>query len=183
MVVALALLVLLLGVVAVVMFGVLVEFQRQISQLRHYLRLEDDAHPVSFDPAVDLRSLDLPGLGHVDGESRAAVLVLSDHCSTCYEIAAGLPRRLPDGFIVLIKTASVADAVGWLAGHALALGPNIVFDKDGVTSDRLGVIATPAVVKFEGPTAVTAATVPSLRQLQTVIDWLDHRKVENAVLR
>ena len=183
MAIALIVTIAVLAFVTLLMFGVLVEFQRQITQLRQHVGLEDDAHPVPFDTDVVLSSLEIPALSDRTDEGRAGVLVLSDHCSACLEIAEGLPASLPDGLVLLVEATSAADAAAWLADHDLTYGPSVVYDSDGSMAELLGVRGTPAVVKFEGARAVNASNVPSVRQLHALMEWLEHRPVEDPLLR
>ena len=170
--------------VTLLMFAVLVEFQRQITQLRRFIGLEDDARPVPFDMDVVPATLEIPALSDdVSAEGRAAVLLLSDHCSACLEIAAGLPPSLPKGLVLLVEATSAADAAAWLADHGLTFGPTVVYDSDGSRAAALGVRGTPAVVKFEGGKAVNASNVPTVRQLYALIGWLEGRPVEDPLLR
>lgn len=103
---------------------------------------------------------------------RQAVLILSDSCTTCADVARGLRAEPPPGLVALVESRSAAAARAWLAAQGLAAGERVIYDEAGRMADRLGVAVTPAVVRFEGGRATAAATVPSRRQLEAVIAWL-----------
>lgn len=160
----------------VLLYGALVELQRQVNQIRQIVGLVEDAHPATFDPDLALSDLSIPAVHTYpdDADGRAAVLVLSDHCSTCFELAEHLRGTLPYGFSVLVQSSSEADATSWLAGRGLAHGPQVVYDRDGSDAAKLGIKGAPIVVKFEGGRAVSAANVPSTLQLDMVLGWVSN---------
>lgn len=155
-----------------VVFGALVELQRQLNQLRAYLGLVDQrADPVPFTVDRELSAVGLPPAS-LKKKARHAVLVLSDHCVICAEIADWLPKTLPEGLSVVLHSMSAGEAAKWLSGHGLRNGSQIVHDHGGEIMESLGVSVAPVVVQFESGSAVRALTVPSVLQAQAVFDWL-----------
>lgn len=173
-----AALLLLVGVsfLAVLLFGALVELHRQLDQLRQYVGLAGDAQPMSFDPSVQVDELPIPVLFDNEEDARAAVLVLSDHCLTCTALAEHLPDVLPRGLAIVLESNSGADALRWLAARGRVLGPQVVYDDGGNIAEKLGLDASPAVVRLEGDQPVGASTIPSVQALETVLRWLNRRE-------
>jgi hypothetical protein len=162
-----------LALFLLVLFGALVELHRQVLQLRQNAGLVDRSRPVEFNPDVSLSSLPIPGLAREAAE-RSAILLLSDRCTTCAEVAQSLGPKESSRLITLVESRSPASAADWMSQIGLQHSATVLYDEDGRIAETLGVSVTPAIVKFDGLAPVEAATVPSGRQLAKVRDWLHH---------
>lgn len=164
------------GVVAafvLLLFGAVVELHRQVLQLRVYAGLVDHARTLEFNEECRLSDLPIPAAGVVGDRERSAVLVLSDGCATCMDVATRMSALSVPRLLVLVESATPAMAADWLEAHGLALGDTVAYDENGLAALYLGVSVTPAAVKFEGRLPIAAATVPSARQLERVADWVN----------
>lgn len=161
-----------LALFILLMFGALVELHRQVLQLRQSAGLVDRSRPLEFNSEVSLSSLPIPGLQGTAADERSALLLLSDSCTTCAEVAGGLGPTEPSRLVTLVEGRSRASAAEWMAQVGLQHSATVLYDEDGRIAAALGVSVTPAAVKFEGLAPIEAATVPSSRQLAKVRDWL-----------
>lgn len=168
---ALVLIVATQSVLLLLLFGATVELHRQVLQLRHHAGMVDNARPVEFDAGVLATTLPVPAAHRVDDDSRLVLLILSDGCTTCFDIAQHLATTKPDRVLALIEGHTLEDALLFLHRFGLDLGDDIAYDEAGQTAKRLGIIVTPAAVKFEGRTPIAATTVPSARQLDRLAEW------------
>lgn len=167
----LAIVVVLLFAGLVLLFGAVLELHRQVHQLRQHAGLLDEALVVDH-PKDVLRSV-LPGFdeGMAEPQARSAVLLLSDTCSTCYELSASLGAFLVPELVVVIAVRSAKTGQEWLEEQGLT-GFESVFIDGGEVADKLDLHVVPSIVRFQGLNAVSATTVPSVRQLKTTIEWL-----------
>lgn len=166
-----------LAVVVLLLFGAMLELHRQVLQLRQHAGLIDDSRVVDFERDA-LRS-SLPGWDDslFAPEQRSAILMLSDGCSTCHDIARGLPSPIPPALLVILAARSAEKGALWLAPLGLDGSANVIVD-GGEVADRLGLTVTPTVVTFEGLYSVSATTVPSVRQLASIVEWLGGQKAK-----
>lgn len=172
MITALAIAVAGLSVVVLLTFGATVELHRQVMQLRQHSGLVDESRVISYSSDV-LRS-SLPGYvlpAEEDGPTRSAILILSDGCSSCLDLAAALSTRMIDSLFISFVSRSEDAGEELLAKYGLSHFKNIQLD-GGELAAQLEVSVTPAIVRFEGLYSVSAITVPSVRQLEVNLDWL-----------
>jgi len=155
----------------VLLFGAVLELHRQMHQLRQHAGLLDDA--LVIDHPKDVLRTALPGFhaGMAEPDARSAVLLLSDTCSTCYELSASLGAYLIPNLAAVIAVRSEETGKQWLEEQALSGFENVFVDA-GDVADRLSIHVTPTVVRYQGLNAISASTVPSIRQLKKTIDWL-----------
>jgi hypothetical protein len=163
-----------LAIFLLLMFGALVELHRQVAQLRQSAGLVDRVRPVDFHEAASLSSLPIPGVERAEGSTRSVILILSESCITCAEIASDIGPKEPGRLITLVEGRSAASATAWMSQVGLQHSATVIYDEHGHIAQALGVTVTPAAVKFEGPAPLEATTVPSSRQLAKLRDWL-HR--------
>lgn len=159
--------VVILAVIVALLFGAVVEFHRQLLQLRQHVGLVDTARGLKWN--LDARYEDVAG---AEGGLRNVVLVLSDSCSTCADIAVELAQLMRPELTVLIEGRSDAEAIEWLSRFDLAPSDQIIIDRGGERAQQTGVTVTPAAIRFERGSPVSAHTVPSVRQLRVALDWL-----------
>lgn len=170
-------------IVVALLFGAVVELHRQVLQLRMHAGLIDDLQPVSYNTTVTLDELELGELKPFGTNARALLIVLSDGCSTCHEIARGLRTPLPDGLAVVLEARSPDDARVWLSQFHLGGGPSadgILVETGGRRARRLGVNVTPMMVRFERGLPIGAYTLPSRFQFEKALNWL-HEDSEERV--
>jgi hypothetical protein len=161
-----------LAVFVLLLFGAMVELYRQILQLRQYVGLIDQSRALSFNTDLTLSDIPIPATAEIGDGDRTALLILSDRCTTCHEIAAHLPGVRRGNLLVLVEARTAADATQWLADRGMVLDQWTAYDEGGIVAALMGVMVTPAIVKYEGKYPVAASTVPSTRQLDKVLEWL-----------
>jgi hypothetical protein len=168
---ALAIIVVLLFAGLLLLFGAVLELHRQVHQIRQHAGLLDEARVVNH--ARDVLRSAVPGFDATMAEpdARSAVLLLSDTCSTCYEISGSLGAFLVPELVVVIATRSEEAGQLWLEEQGLTGFANVFVD-DGKVADQLDLHVVPSVVRFQGLNALSATTVPSVRQLKTTVEWL-----------
>jgi hypothetical protein len=168
---ALAVAVVLMFAGLLLLFGAVLELHRQVHQIRQHVGLLDETLVV--DHAKDVLRSALPRFDEAMAEpqGRSAVLLLSDTCSTCYELSRSLGAFLIPGLVVIIAVRSQEEGQHWLEEQGLTGFENVIID-GGEAADQLDLHVVPSVVRFQGLNAVSATTVPSVRQLKTTIDWL-----------
>lgn len=163
-----------LALIVLLLFGATIELHRQILQLRQYVGFVDETRSISINSDVAPDDLPLPALTDLANDERAVVLVLSNGCTTCNDIAANLDMSgMPQRLAVLIEAGTAADAAYWLEAHELTFSRQMVYDDFGLIAQRVGVSVTPAAIKIEGGIILGAITVPSARQLDHVLQWLE----------
>jgi hypothetical protein len=173
-----------ISLLVLLLFGAVIELHRQVLQLRMYVGLVDTTQALEFNSEVMWSDLPIPAATYpIEASDRSAVLILSDSCTTCVEVADHLAAGFPPRLLAVVEARSHADALHWLAARGLQHGEQLVYDDGGGIAELLGVKATPAVVKFHGRSPIAAATVPSARQLDLINDWLNNleplRKIES----
>lgn len=164
------------GIVLFLLLATVLELHRQVEQFRQYIGLTPDAVPVPFNEAADITKLGIPASVERDLGGRWAVLILSDTCATCADIARALPASLPENLTVVVQSEAPARAHSWMLENGLKVGPNVVHDSAGALVGELGVRLSPVAVRFEAGQADGAVSVPSVAQLDAVVDWLSERQ-------
>lgn len=168
-----------LSLTVVLLFGAMVELHRQFHQLRQFVGLVDRSVPLDVEVGVSTvdAGLEFPdsGRGESGDLTRNALLILSDSCATCNDIAPSLQgfRLSTPGFRVILEARSAEDAEVWLSSHGIHGHPRVSVDEGGRTARALGVDVTPALVRFENARAASALTVPTVRTLDSALAWVD----------
>jgi hypothetical protein len=141
--------------------------------LRQHAGLVDQSRVLELN--AELRREHLPGYEPLSADdARSAVLMLSDGCSTCFEIARALPTRLVPQLQVVVTARSQEAGVNWLSRFDLAPSRSIVID-DGASMDAAGLELTPSLITFVGQAPRSAISVPSVRQLTKALEWVTGR--------
>lgn len=153
-----------IGMGLVVLLSSQVELFRDTRQMREITGLLDE--PIKLDlgaaEGVALKNL---GLGNGPEDTRL-VLVLSDRCSTCRSLAASLDGAVPRHLQVVLSNPGGRESelpLAWQLDRA-------VDDSDGRIMNALGINTVPAALVAEDGRLVSAQTVPSSRQLHTLLD-------------
>jgi len=154
------------------LFAALVEMFRQLEQLRENVGIADTARAIEF-----LRSYPLADLGisvPEDGAQidRAAIVFLSDSCTTCASVAKSIPRKHTPRLRVVLHSYDEHAAQGWLSSLGLDALNTVQFDPTRSAALALGVTVVPCVVKFEDGHAVSAHTMPSGRLVKPLVNWI-----------
>lgn len=156
------------GVVLFLVMATVLELHRQVEQIRKIVGLQPDAVPVAFDEAASLAAIiSVPS----DHDGAHVVLILSDTCATCADIARALPTPLPERLTVAVQSSVPLGAGAWIAEHGLPTGPNVIDDTKGAIALALGIKLTPVAIRFEADRPTSAVTVPSTAQLSAIVDW------------
>lgn len=176
MTVALSAAVVVFGALLFLLLGAQVEMFRDLAQIRELSGLLDQPMDVDLAGAVGGQpsSFGLPP--QLDGSTAAIVLFLSDKCGTCRTIATSLDGRIPDGLWLVLDPASPTEdpelALSFDAGAS-----RLLVDRQRDISSRLNVRVMPAAIVIKNGRFSHASTVPSTRQLSTVLESI--RAAEN----
>lgn len=168
-----------LSLTVLLLFGAVVELHRQFHQLRQFVGLVDRSVPLDIEVGISADDTGIEfldsGRGESEDSTRNALLILSDSCATCNDIAASLQgfRLATPGFRVILEARSVEDAAEWLSSHGIDEHPRVSVDEQGLVANALGVDVTPALVRFENARVTSALTVPTLRTLDAALAWVD----------
>lgn len=167
----------LLSVLLMLAFGALVELFRQVQQIRQFVGLIDRS--IALPVKVGVYAADL-GLDFVDlaASGRAVLLVLSDSCTTCHELARSLAgHRVSSGALrVVVEGRSVEHATSFLAAYDLTDEVTVSIDHDGSIARSLDLDVTPVLVRFEDSLSISAITVPTVRTLDAALQWVSADK-------
>jgi hypothetical protein len=171
MIVALSAAVVIFGALVFLLLGSQVEMYRDIAQLRDHSGLIDRPMAVDIAGAVGARpsSFGLPA--PLDAVDAGLVLFLSDKCGTCRSIAASLDGQVPRDLWLVLDPANPMKDPELTVGYRLGRD-RVTIDRRREISSALGVTITPAALILRDGRIVRASTVPSTRQLQTLLDSL-----------
>lgn len=177
-----------MSLLLLLLFGAVVELHRQVHQIRQYVGLVDRSVPIEF--VAGSLSSDI-GLGFEESRgwepsnlARNALLILSDSCATCNDIAISLPDRLGDPRLrVVLEARSAEEGQSWLSRHGIGGDSKVSVDHDGRLARALGVEVTPALVKSENLRATAAMTVPTVRTLDVALAWVGGAATEPTAKR
>jgi hypothetical protein len=156
------------GLVIVLLVVSQVELFRDIEQLRTATGNIDRPLPVDLGAAHGRAPGDVGLPAELDGELGALVLVLSTRCGTCRSIAETLGGTIPKQVWLLLIGSVPEDSKEFVEVYGFD-GPRMVVDTDDRISSALGVMSTPTGIVVENGRLAWAQTVPSTRQLFTLI--------------
>lgn len=158
----------LLAMLLLVQFGALIEMFEQLKQVRSYLDMEDNPHPLDLGDSVGMTpsALGLPAT--LDDAEAAVVLFLSDKCSTCVTLAtelqqAGLPETM---WLVVVPV--MGDGARFVATFGLS-GDRVLIDPDHAITEAIGIDLTPVALLVESGRLSALQTVPTTRQMYAAI--------------
>ncbi|MDT0543140.1 MULTISPECIES: hypothetical protein [Streptomyces] len=143
--------------------------QYQTQQLiRGRLELDDAPAPVEIpgDRVLAPSAIGLPA--EFDDHEHLVVLFLSTTCDTCKTIAKKLKGRPPKALWVVLVEGSPERAEAWFAGTGLPQAQGSV-DVDGRISDAFELDVTPAAFVYRRGEVVLGQTIPSFRQLDSLL--------------
>jgi len=157
-----------LAIVVFIQLGALVEMFRQIQQIRTHLDMVDRPLPLDLgaQQGISPSALGLPS--SLDNEQTAMVLFLSNTCATCRSIAAALRGAVPQTLWVVVEPVFSDDADLFIEEFSLQ-GERVLVDRDGSIAGRLGLDITPSAIFVQDGRIERAQTVPSIRQLFSVL--------------
>ena len=163
------------GVLALLVFvlcGVVYELFRDVRQLRDVAGILDRPLHVELGAVAGTRpsSYGLPEA--LDSAGSALVLFLSDRCSTCRSLAAGLGSHLPPGLWVVLEARSPDSAAKFIEFYELTRmleGGRLSVDIGDAIAGRIGLDMTPVGFRVEDGRIVNATTVPSQRYLSSIL--------------
>lgn len=143
--------------------------QYQTQQLiRGRLELDDSPAPVEIpgDRVLAPSAIGLPT--EFDDHEHLVVLFLSTTCDTCKTIAKKLNGRPPNALWVVLVEGSLERAEAWFASTGLSQAQGSV-DLDGRISDAFELDVTPAAFVYRRGEVVLGQTIPSFRQLDSLL--------------
>lgn len=158
-----------IALIQVICVLALIDQYRGLLQIRASLGLVDSSKEIDLAAVRDRvtpSSLGLPAA--VEAESRAVVVFLSTHCSTCLAIASGLGGHVRSPLWLVVEGLSPETAEKWLSGVGLS-HERVLQDSDGAIAERLSLDVVPSALVFERGELVRAATLPSIRQLNRIV--------------
>jgi hypothetical protein len=161
-----------LALLVAVLFGALLEMNRDVRQLRDAVGILDRPLTVDIGPVTGTRpsAHGLPWA--LDSATSAIVLFLSERCGTCRSLAAGLGRPLPTGLWVVLEARNTGSAAAFLDAYGLTgIAPDgrIVVDVAGEIAGRIGLDTTPVGFCVENGVPTGATTVPSSRYFTSIL--------------
>ena len=161
-----------LAVLAALVFlllGAQIEMFRSLEQLREYAGAIDRPIRIELGDAMGEKP-SLYGLPEaLDFASSAVLVFLSDKCGTCRTIAAALAGNMPAGLTVVVDAGGAGSPEDLVVTHGLDPSRTII-DHDRQIISRLGIDITPSGLVIENGRLVRATTVPSTRQLYTILE-------------
>jgi hypothetical protein len=161
------------AVFAVALFliaGGLVELFRTVEQLRVETGIIDSVTLIGTPSAQSVGESGLPEA--LVQSDRAALLVLSEMCSTCRQLATRLADQIPADMWILFESRVEDSADAWLRQNGLAGNERVITDSRGRVANALGISISPAIVRIRDGTPVAAHTIPSVRRLEDEMNWL-----------
>ncbi|MEU8247508.1 hypothetical protein [Nonomuraea sp. NPDC048916] len=162
---------------AVVVFGALVflllgsqvEMYRSIAQLRELSGLIDRPNTIDLAGAVGGRPSAFGLPKQLDEATGAVVLFLSDKCGTCRSIAAALHGDMPEGLWLVLDPANPVAEAELSLTYDFDLD-RVLVDGDHTVAEALNVAVTPAAVVIRDGRVTRGTTIPSSRQLFTLLE-------------
>jgi len=162
----------LLALLIAVLFSALVEMYRDLRQVRDALGILDRPLNIDIGAAAGARPSQF-GLPHaLDSAGEAIVLFLTERCTTCHAVAAGLPNPLPPALWVVFEARSSESAAAVLEQYGLsdlAGHGRVIADVEGGIGGRLNLQIAPAGFRVENGRFAYATTVPSTRYLKSIL--------------
>jgi hypothetical protein len=160
----------LLGILVLLLLGAQIEMFRSLQQLREYSGLIDRPSQIELGKARGGRPSDYGLPATLDSAGSWVVLFLSDKCATCRVIASALAAGMPADLTAVID-AGGADSSSRELAVTYGLDPSrTVVDLNRQIMNRLDLNVTPVGVVVENGRLVRAVTVPSTRQLYTLME-------------
>ncbi|MGH3624547.1 MAG: hypothetical protein ACRDQ5_22630, partial [Sciscionella sp.] len=157
-----------LAVVVFIQFGALIEMFEQLKQVRAYLDMEDNPHPLDLGDAVGMTPSTAGLPARLDDIAAATVLFISDKCTTCATLATELKRAgLPEAMWLVVVPVT-GDAAKFVATFGLH-GERILVDADHSVSSTIGIDVTPVALMIESGRLAGLQTVPTTRQMYAAL--------------
>ncbi len=158
----------LLAAVVFIQLGAMVEMFRHVQQIRTHLDLVDRPLPLDLGARQGAQpsAIGLPAV--LDGAQTAMVLFLSNTCATCRSIAAALRGAVPQTLWVVVEPVFNDDADLFVEEFALQ-NERVLVDQESRIAGQLGLDITPSAIFIQDGRIERAQTVPSSRQLFSVL--------------
>lgn len=148
----------------------LVEIYAELRQVREVVRLQDSPKRVRLDTLgrkVAELLPDPPPALELNGGLPHYVLVLSNSCAVCRDIAQSLATTGEERADLTVLVASDSETAGAEFVKAAGLrSRRLLVDARGLNAKRLGINSSPTIVKVEDGQLTDAANLTSLRQLE-----------------
>jgi hypothetical protein len=152
----------------------LVEIYAELRQVREVVRLQDSPKRVRLDTLgrkfAELLPDPPPAL-ELNDERPHYVLVLSNSCAVCRDIAQSLATtsREWDELTVLVASDNTQAGAEFVKAAGLR-SRRLLVDARGENAKRLGINSSPTIVKVADGQLADAANLTSLRQLELFIE-------------
>lgn len=159
----------LLTVALVLLSGATMEMYSQLRQIRRLLQIEDV--PLELDLAQwQGRSASDAGLPPELDHATVAVLILSESCATCHELARELDgTQWPDSLWVLLAEDPDSTGSTSLSERYRLYEPQLIRDAKRGIPERIGLTISPAAFLLQDGKFAEARTVPSAHQLDLLL--------------
>ncbi|MBU2697570.1 hypothetical protein [Pimelobacter sp. 30-1] len=166
-------LVVVLAIAVALLLGALIEMYRQLEQLRAYLSIEDRAEEIDSTHLAGRRPSAFGLAEHLDTVPAGGVLVLSEKCATCHQLAEWIgPRRARRELQILVVPQSQDNGASFIEEYGLTQHLLVEPLRAGAVSNALGLHTTPAVLFIAEGRFASMETVPSVRRLDEAIGRL-----------
>lgn len=170
-----------LAILAVLLFlllGAEIEMFRSLEQLREYSGAIDRPTRIDLGDAVGEKPSHYGLPEALDSTGSAVIVFLSDKCATCRTIAGALAGNMPPGLTVVVDSGGADSTRGLVVTRGLDPARTVI-DLDRQIMSRLGLTVTPAGIVIENGRLARAATVPSTRQLYTILESIQAIQVDD----
>jgi hypothetical protein len=158
-----------LGVLVVLLLGSQVEMYRDIAQIREYAGLIDRPIPIELGSSKGVKPSEVGLPEHLDSATSAVVLFLSDRCATCRSIASAFGGVVPQGVQLVIEPGSAPPGAALAQSYGFR-SDQVIVDWGRRITDRIGIEVTPAGIVVEQGRLVSASTLPSTRQVYSLME-------------
>jgi hypothetical protein len=170
----------LLWIIVFVMFGALVEMYQQLAQVRKHLGMFDAPGPIDLGDRLNVAPSAVGLPGYLDGADQSVVLFLSNKCETCIALAEvlggdALPPRLTLVIVPVFQGEAQQFIDRFQLHHERTIG-----DTDGKIVKQLKLDTTPVAIVVTDGVLERAQTVPTSRQLFTLLSSLRGRRPSKA---
>ena len=162
----------LLALLVAVLFSALVEMYRDLRQVRDALGILDRPLNIDIGEAAGAHPSQFGLPRALDSAGAAIVLFLTERCTTCHAIAAGLSRPMPPDLWIVFEARSAESAAAVLERYGLtelASDGRVIPDIQGEIGGRLDVRIAPCGFRVENGRFTYATTVPSTRYLKSIL--------------
>jgi hypothetical protein len=169
---ALLIAVAILATLIFVLFCALLELFQDVRQMRDALAILDRPAPIDIGRVAGTAPSAYGLPPQLDAAKGALLLFLSDKCSTCRVLAATIGGSMAAGLWIVVEASSPHAAELFVENYGLAQGiedHRVIIDPAGTIAGQLRLNTTPVAYRIENGLFTDAMTVPSVRNLVSLI--------------